>query len=639
MKKLSFSNLFRQKRLTFIFIISIAMTFFQLYTAYFGILPVLLQRSIHVAFALILTFLVKPLKEWKKDLYLFVDISLAVLVFCSALYFILDFPRLISRLQYMSPVTIWDKVFGVITIIAVILATIRLIGVVMPSIALLLIGYCFLGQYMPSFIRHPGISFGYFIEEIFINPSGIYGTPVGFSSTYIFLFILFGTIIAESEIGKTYIDLAVGLVGKMRGGAAKAAVVSSALVGTISGSSVANVYTTGVFTIPLMKKLGYKSDFAGAVEAAASAGGQIMPPIMGAAAFIVAEYVGIRYWELALFAVIPAILYFCSVFMALDLEAGKNGLKGLNKNEVPNVKQTLKKGFINLLPIFSIIYFFSVGYTPNIAAFSAICISILIYILNIIRNAKKSPLIIGYNLLEMFHKGAVKALPIIGACATAGIIITTTMASGLGAKFVRVIMSLSGGNFLAVLVLSMITAILLGMGMPTSGAYIISAIFGVPALIKIGIPPLYAHFFIFYFACFSTLTPPVALAAYAAASIANSNFWSTGLKAVKIGLAGFLLPYLFVFNPHLLGIGRFYDVALSIILGFLALYIVNVGLCGWLFRKLTILEIFITFLLGFMLVTKLSTSKFLIIILLGYALFLLIVYKTRKRNLRIDNKI
>ena len=568
-------NILRKNRMSLIYILGVILAIFHLYTCYFGILPILLQRSIHVAFGLMLIFLVKPFRGWKTNLWLFVDSVLIILTICSIFHIMLNFQRLEERIVFMDPVTLGDKVFGVITILLVIIATWRMLGPPMPIIALVGIGYVFSGKFIPSFLGHPGVPFDQFIEEMYLTTLGIYGTPIGISSTYIFLFIIFGTFLVNTGIGEIFIKLAIGLVGGLRGGPAKAAVLSSSLIATISGSSVANVYCTGSVTIPLMKRMGYKPSFAAAVEAAASTGGQIMPPIMGAAAFIVAEFVGINYWNLAVAAIMPALLYYFSIFMTVDLESVTSKLKGMTRDKIPDAKKILKKDFIYLLPLISIIYLLAKGYTPNLASFVGILVVIGVSFVK-----KKTRLSIK-QLLETLRDSSLRALSIIVACATAGIIINVAFSTGLGLKFVSLIVSLSLGYLMLALVLTMITSIILGMGMPTSGAYILTAILAAPTLIKMGVPALSAHMFVFYFACLSAITPPVALASYAAASIAGSSFTETSKQAIRIAIMGFIVPYTFIFNQNLLGINGLGKAFISFFLVLPGLLLIVFSLNVW----------------------------------------------------------
>jgi len=594
MYKLSLPNILRKNRVSLIYIVGVILAIFHLYTCYFGILPILLQRSIHVALGVILVFLVKPFREWKTNLGLFVDSVLIVSAICSIFYLELNFQRISTRIKYLDPVTLGDKAFGVITILLVIIAAWRMMGYVMPIIALVGIGYTFSGSFIPSFLGHPGIPFDQFIEEMYLTTSGIYGTPIGISSTYIFLFITFGTFLSHTGIGKTFIKLAIGLVGHMRGGPAKAAVISSSLIGTISGSAVANIYCTGTLTIPLMKRMGYKPDFAGAVEAVASTGGQMLPPIMGAAAFVVADYVGIPYWNLAMVAIIPAVLYYFAIFLVIDLESAKLGLKGLRRDEIPDTKKILKEDAIQLLPIVSIIYFLAKGYSPNLAAFIAILVTVGVSLVK-----KKTRLGIK-QLLETLRDSSLNALTIIAACATAGIIINVAFSTGLGLKFISVIISFSSGSLIIALVITMITAVILGMGMPTSGAYILTAILAAPALIKIGVPDLHAHMFVFYFACLSGITPPVALGSYAAASISGGDFIATSKQALRIAIICFIVPYTFIYNQSLLGIGEYGlgKVFISSFVVFLGTVLIVCGTNGWFKHKATTFERIISILGG-----------------------------------------
>ncbi len=525
-------------------IIAVAMSLFQLYTGYFGVLPVLKQRAIHLGFALVLIFLSKPLQEWKRKSHIIIDSFLASLSVAGTIYILISHDRLISRMTYLDPVTVGDKFFGIATLFLVIYATARAFGWVMSAIAIGGIVYWFAGPVIPDVLGHPGLSFEFFIEQMYIRPMGIYGIPLGISATFIFLFILFGAFLKETGLGNIIIQVAIGIFGGQRGGPAKASVISSMLMGTISGSAVANVYATGSFTIPLMKQYGYRYEFAGGVEAAASTGGQIMPPLMGAAAFILADFVGISYWHVAVAAFIPAVLYFFTIYVAIDAESRKTGLRGLPRNELPDVKSILRKYYFILTPLAVVIYLLASGYSPNLAAFGAIIATVAA---SFIRKETRLDI---RKTASALKTGALNATPIALALATAGIIVSIVMTSGLGIKVTEVVLLVARNHLVPALVLVMVSTLILGMGLPTSGAYIIASALTAPALVKMGTPLLNAHMFIFYYSCVSAITPPVALASYAAASVANGHLWKTAMDALRLGVFAFIVPFIFVYGAR-----------------------------------------------------------------------------------------
>jgi TRAP transporter 4TM/12TM fusion protein len=408
------------------------------------------------------------------------------------------------------------------------------------------------------------------IDHLWFTTEGIFGTPIGVSSTFIFLFILFGSFLEKTGLGQFFIDISNSIAGWASGGPAKVAVIASALEGTVSGSSVGNVVGSGSFTIPMMKKLGYKPEFAAAVEATASTGGQIMPPIMGAAAFLMAEFTSIPYGRIALAAVIPALLYFFAVFTQVHFEAKKLGLKGMKREDLPKAKDLLlKKGYL-IIPLFTIIYLLTEGATPMKAAMWAIIISVVIAglasIIQLIR--KQTPSFTFMDIVKGLETGARGALGVIAACACAGIIIGVVTKTGLGLKLGEILVAAAGGNLFLTLVFTMITSLILGMGVPTTANYVITSTIAAPAIIMIlnqtagyPFPPnsqaviLCANMFAFYFGVLADLTPPVALAAFAGAAIAKADPMKTGVQATKLAIAAFIIPYIFVYNPEMLLFG------------------------------------------------------------------------------------
>jgi TRAP transporter 4TM/12TM fusion protein len=429
---------------------------------------------------------------------------------------------------------------------------------------------------------------------MYLTTEGIFGIAIGVSSTYIFLFVLFGAFLSKSGMGQFFNDLAMAIAGSGKGGPAKVAVVSSGLLGSINGSAVANVVTTGAFTIPLMKKIGYEPEFAGAVEATASCGGQILPPVMGATAFIMAEYLGLPYIKIAAVAVVPALLYYLGVITIIHLRASKNGLVGLPKDQLPKVRDVMKERGHLLIPLIGLLYLLLKGYTPIYAAFYSILLTIGASAI------KKETRMSFKDLIDALEEGARTALGVAMACATVGVIIGVATLTGLGLKLAGAILFLGKGNLFATLVLTMIACIVLGMGLPSIPAYIITATMAAPALAKMGIPPLVSHMFVFYFGMLANLTPPVALAAFAGAGIAGGNTTKTGIQAVKIALAGFVVPYIFAFNNSLLLIDTtFVEASLVITTAVVGVFALGVGVEGYLFRKTSALTRLLFFVSAF----------------------------------------
>jgi TRAP transporter 4TM/12TM fusion protein len=399
---------------------------------------------------------------------------------------------------------------------------------------------------MPGFLNHRGYSIERIISHMYYTTEGVLGVPLGVAATFIFLFILFGAFLEKTGIGKFFIDLANSVAGFAAGGPAKVAVLTSALEGTVSGSSVANTVGSGSFTIPLMKILGYKPEFAGAVEAAASTGGQIMLPIMGAAAFLMAEFIGMPYLDIAKAAAIPALLYFTGIWIMVHFEAKKLGMKGLSRDELPKLSKVMKERGYLFIPLIGIIYFLVEGSTPIKAALYGLLLAILA---SFIRKDTRLSL---KDFLEALETGARNALGVSIACACAGIIVGTITLTGLGLKLGNGLIGLSGGNLILTLIFTMITSLILGMGAPTTANYIITSTIAAPAIVMLGVPVLAAHMFTFYFGIIADITPPVALAAFAGSAIAKSNPLKTGIIASKLAIAAFIIPYVFVFNPALL---------------------------------------------------------------------------------------
>ena len=529
-------------------IIAILMSLFHLYTAGFGTLLSVKQRALHLIFAFTLGFFLFPATKksdkTKASILDYVFIFLNVVVFGYLFIFV---EQIALKGGNMTTV---DLVFGALAIMLTLEVTRRVVGPELPIVAIIFLLYAKLGPYLPGILGHRGFSTERIISHMYLTLEGLLGVPTGVSATFVFMFILFGAFLDKTGVGKFFIDLAYSLTGHLKSGPAMTAVVASGFMGSISGSSVANTVTTGAFTIPLMKKTGYKPYFAGAVEAAASTGGQIMPPVMGAAAFIMAEFTGIPYIKIVAAAAIPAILYYFAVGTMVHLEACKLGLKGLPKDKLPKIgKLMVSQGYL-LIPLFAIIVFLVMGYTPLLSAFYAIVISIVIAILGTV--IKKDNSFGVKEFLGALEMGAKGAVGVACACACAGIIVGTVTLTGLGLRIAEIIVTLAQGKLLLTLFFTMIASIILGMGLPTTAKYIVLATMAVPALIKLDVNLMAAHLFILYFGVVADITPPVALAAYAGAGIAGANAMKTGFQAVKIALAAFIVPYIFAYDSSLI---------------------------------------------------------------------------------------
>jgi TRAP transporter 4TM/12TM fusion protein len=558
-------------------IFALGMSLFHLYTAIFGIFVSVTQRSTHLGFALILTFLVvKPFKASKGNGIPWHDYVLTLLSLFSIGYIVYNGEEISQRMVYIDPLSTLDLIVGGIAVVLLVEATRRTIGNALTIILAIFVLYAFTGQYLPGALHHQGFDYPWVIEHLFFTTNGVFGIPLGVSATFIFMFILFGKFLEKSGAGQFFIDLAVASMGKYRGGPAKTAIFASTILGTISGSAVANTVTTGSFTIPLMKKTGYRKEFAGAVEAVASSGGQIVPPIMGASAFIIASYLGVPYTEVALAAIIPALLYYLCLIFQVDFRAMRRGLKGLPVSELPKTKEVLKKGYLFFLPLLLIIYLLVTGSSPMKAGLYAI------FLVVIVATLKATTRLNIYKIRQILEGGAKGAIETAVACGAAGVIIGIISLTGIGLKFSSLIISLAGGSLLLALIFTMISSIILGMGLPTVAAYIVQVALTVPALIELGVMPIAAHMFIFYFAIISAITPPVALAAFAGAGIAGSDPMRTGLIALRLGIGAFIVPYMFVYGPSLLMQGTVVEILLSSVTAVIGIYGIAAGAEGWL---------------------------------------------------------
>jgi len=524
--------------------IAICFTIFQLYTSWFGVLDAHLQRAIHLSFGMCLIFLLYPTRySWPRDSIHPFDLLLSVFGAAIPMYVVVTYQQLVMR---AGTVTTTDYIVGTIGVLLVLEGCRRVVGKPMVIVASAFILYAFAGPYLPDVLAHRGVDPSDLVAHLYFTTEGVFGIPLGVSSTFIFLFILFGAYLESTGLGRFFIDIANSIAGWASGGPAKVTVLASGMMGMVSGSSVANVVGVGSFTIPMMKKLGYNKEFAGGVEAAGSTGGQIMPPVMGAAAFLMAEFIGVPYLDVVKAAIIPAILYYSGIWIAVHLEAKKKNLKGIPRNELPSIKDVfLQRGHL-ALPLITIIWLLVEGQTPTKAALWAIIIAICASAL------RKSTRMKAIQLVEGLENGAKGVLGVMVACATAGIIIGVVTKTGVGLKLAGGLIDLAGGLLLPAMFFTMITSLILGMGVPTTANYVITSTIAAPALIKMGVAIMGAHMFVFYFGIIADLTPPVALAAYAAAGISGGNPMKTGVIASKLAVAAFVVPYMFVYSPVLM---------------------------------------------------------------------------------------
>jgi TRAP transporter 4TM/12TM fusion protein len=599
--------------------ICILFAIFQLYTAIFGVLDAHLQRTIHLAFGLCLIFLLYPArKSWSREKMNPLDVVFAILSVGATMYLVVEYQELVLRAGMNTQE---DIIVGLIGTILVLEAARRTVGWPMIIVALVFIGYAFLGPYMPGIMAHRGVGFDELVSHLYFTTEGIFGVPMGVSSTFIYLFILFGAYLEATGLGRFFIDLANALAGWAVGGPAKVAVLSSGLMGTVSGSSVANVAGTGSFTIPMMKKLGYRPSFAGAVEAAASTGGQLMPPVMGAAAFLMAEFVGTPYINIVKAAIIPAILYYTGIWLGVHYEAKKYGLKGTPREELPKFGPLLKEKGHLAVPLVVIVYLLVAGYTPMRAALYAIGLTIVCACL------RKSTRITFKDFVNGLINGSKGVLGVLIACATAGIIIGVVTKTGVGLKLATALLDLAGGKLIPAMFFTMITSLILGMGVPTTANYVITSTIAAPALVQMDVPVLAAHMFAFYFGIVADVTPPVALAAYAGSGIAGANPMKTGVNAAKLAIAAFIVPYIFVLAPELLMINAtFMTVMISMITAICGMWGLSLAMIGFCQHVLTIPQRIVFFLGGLCLIVPGTYTD-----LAGVAI-LLVAFLWQKRN-------
>ncbi|WP_051302036.1 TRAP transporter permease [Salibacterium aidingense] len=598
-----------------VFVIAVSASLYHIYLGLTGVLEAYQMRSLHLGFLLPISFLLFPMfKERKESSWLTVDIAFFIMSAFSILYLgVFEYERIINRIAYVDSLTALDLIAGVVLVLCILEATRRIIGWSMVVIAIIAMLYALYGNILPGPFSHTGNSFDRMIEQLVFTTEGIFGIPLAASATFIFLFVLFGVFLEKSGVGQFFIDFSYALAGRARGGPAKMSVVASSLMGSISGSSTANVTSTGAYTIPLMKNVGYKPSFAGGVEAAASTGGQILPPVMGAASFLLAEFVGISYTTVIIAALIPALLYFVSVGFVVHFQAVKNGIVGLSKEEVPQWSSVLKNVHLSI-PLIVIVTALFLGYTPYLAALIALA---SVVVVGAIKKATRMSL---KQIIVTLRDGAKATIMIAVTCATAGIIIGVASQTGIGITFASAVIGLAQGQFLIILPLVMIASIILGMGLPTSAAYIMVAAIAVPALVELEVSVLAAHLFALYFGVFSGITPPVAISSYAAAGIADSKPMGTSLTAFKIAIPAFIIPYIFVFHNELLMQGEWYEIIYTTVTALIGVIILAASIVGCYLQKMNWLERIVLFLAAFGMISfnnvLIPSFSFLVIVII-----------------------
>ncbi len=654
----------------FIGVLLVCFSLFQIYTSIITI-PSQLLRCFHLTFVTVLVFLLFPAKKGTAHNRIpWYDWILAAISMSVMLYVPLNYDYVIKNMGNYGTL---QTVIGILGILLVMEACRRVVGIPIMVVVGVFLLYTLFGKYVPGTFSHRGYSLARVASQMFFTTEGIFGTPIGVSATFIFLFILFGAFLEKTGVGKLFIDISNAIAGRYSGGPAKVAVISSALQGTVSGSSVANTVGTGSFTIPAMKRLGYKPEFAGAVEAAASTGGQIMPPIMGAAAFLMAEVTGFRYSDVVTAAIIPAVLYFAGILIAVHHEAKKLKLVGMPREEIPSMAMIFKERGYLLLPLIFMIFILAYGLTPTYAALGAILTAIMAYSTHMwsilpvggmaaalmlgveIKYCALGAIILwiviclfrrsfGISLLELIDalkSGARGVLSVAVACAMAGMIVGSVTLTGVGMKFATGLVHFSGGNMYLMLLFTMLASLILGMGVPTTANYLITSSICAPAIISMLVSmqglegptkaiTMSAHLFVFYFGIIADITPPVALAAMAGSAIAKGDPFKTGVTATRIAIAAFIVPYLFVLNPAMLMIDTgVFEVIQIVITALVGIYSISGGLCGYILDNCRWYEVVLLIAGGLGMIIPGTMSDIVGLVLL--IAIMLMQYKRKKR--------
>ena len=550
-------------------LIASAMSLYHMYVAAFGPPEALVFRGTHLLFALTLVFLLYPLMPGRRAAWRILDVVILAGGWAMVLHIFTNYDYFINRIIYIDELTAWDKFYSVVAVVVVLEGTRRVIGWALPLTALVFLAYA---------VFFTEVKTPMLMEQLYFSTEGIFGSTLGVSASYVMLFVLFGAFMEKSGTGQLFMDFAMSITGSSAGGPGKVAVVSSSLFGTVSGSAVANVMVDGPITIPLMKRTGFRPHFAAAVESVASTGGQLMPPVMGAAAFVMAEFLVVPYATVALWALIPAILYYIAVFYAVHFEAKRYGLAGVPKSQLPRFLHVMAQRGHLFVPIMVVLVGLIYGYSAPLCALAGALSCLPVALLR--ATTRKD--IRWMNVLEALVDGAKNTLAVAMACACAGIVIGVVTITGLGIVFTQMVIVLSQNSLVLALILTAMAGIILGMGMPTTPAYIVMVSLLVPAIIKLGAIPPAAHMFAFYFAILSAITPPVALAVFAAAALAKADMWKTGWEAVRMAAPAFIVPFMFIYEPALLTIGEPLTVAWRFLASCVGVVCLAAGLQGYL---------------------------------------------------------
>jgi len=575
--------------------IAVCFSIFAIYSMATFSIQEMKQFSLFLAFTLSLTFIHHPLypKKPGSRIFLFIDIALALSSFSIAAYIWIDYWEFIFRVGIPTHLDIF---FSILTLLLVFEATRRAVGWPLLIIAAVFLIYTFFGQYLPPPLSHKGYGIERIVTTFFMTKNGIFGIPLRVTTHFIFLFIAFGAFFSACGGTQFFVDLATALFGKMKGGPAKVSIAVSGMMGTISGSAVANTVTTGTFTIPLMKRIGFEPHVAGAIEATASSGGALMPPVMGAAAFIMAEFLGVPYISVCKAALLPAILYYIAVFSIVHFYSLKIGIQGIPENELPAIKAVIYKKWPFFLPLSALVWMLIIGYSPRIAVLCALLATV------IVSAFKKETRMGPTKILDALASSGMNSMMVTNAAVTSGIVIGVVLLTGIGNKITALVVGVFAGSLILALPFVMLASLLFGMGLPTVVCYVLLATTIGPSIVDLGTSPLAAHLFIFYFGMLCMVTPPVSFASYAGAAIANANPMKTGLTAWKFSLAGFLLPYMFVYDNALLLMGKLTDIVPAVLTALVGIVCLGSAIIGYLRAPMKRYERILFFAAAFLLV-------------------------------------
>lgn len=609
-----------------VYVLSIGLVLFQLYTTAFGLFSDMIQRSIHLAFVLTLVYILKPAKkEMEQTTVPWYDVILALLSAASCIYLVSIYEVVVYRpLQWVSSI---DKFFAVIIVILILEASRRSVGWTFPALGIILMIYAYWGNYFPGIWTHQGFSFNRIFQNFYHNTNGVWGTMLGLSATMLAMFAIFGAILAGTGGAETFIKIGQRVAGRTTGGSGKIAIIASSLFGMVSGSAIGNVVATGVFTIPTMKKAGYSNEWAAAVEALASTGGQIMPPIMGAGAFIMAQLIGISYLSIAKAAIIPALMYYISTFYAVHLVSCRDNIRG--ETEKPKIE--VSEYLVIFVPLATFLGFLMRGYTVMMGGFWATLGALVTYIIVFFQSKRDIKYVAkstGEICFNTAINGAKNIVEMCGILAGAQITISLVSLTGLGVKLSDLIISLGRGDLFLCLLFSMVVCIILGMGLPTTAAYVLGAAVLAPALISLEIDPLIAHLFVFYFACLSAITPPVCVAVFMASGLAKADWLKVGIITCLVGLPAFIIPFTFAYNPALILQGSLVEVLIAIITAVIGVLFIDIFVVGYLNGSVKTVERLPLLIGGIMLV--IPSIKLAVV---GFAVGGLALLSIRRRNI------